>query len=66
MWCILPDQREYYTKQFLRLQPAIDGVVKGNNRIINNPVRFCQQLWEITLYAVNDLPYRKGRADSDW
>lgn len=29
VWHILPDQREYYTKQFLRLQPAVDGVVKG-------------------------------------
>lgn len=30
VWRILPEQREYYTKQFKRLQPAEDGVVKGN------------------------------------
>ena len=30
VWRILPEQREYYTKQFRRLQPAETGVVKGN------------------------------------
>lgn len=29
LWRIMPDQREYYTKQFRRLQPVQDGVVKG-------------------------------------
>ena len=30
LWRILPEQREYYTKQFRRLQPIEGGVVKGN------------------------------------
>ena len=29
LWRILPEQREYYTKQFRRLQPIEGGVVKG-------------------------------------
>ena len=31
LWRILPEQREYYTKQFRRLQPIEGGVVKGTN-----------------------------------
>lgn len=33
VWRILPEQREYYTKQFKRLQPVEDGVVQGTQHI---------------------------------
>ncbi|XP_029187078.2 ralBP1-associated Eps domain-containing protein 1-like isoform X2 [Acropora millepora] len=29
LWRILPEQRDYYTKQFQKLQPVQDGLVKG-------------------------------------
>ena len=32
LWCILPEQRDYYTKQFQKLQPVQDGLVKGRHR----------------------------------
>lgn len=33
LWRILPEQRDYYTKQFQKLQPVQDGLVKGRHRL---------------------------------
>ena len=35
-WRILPEQRDYYTKQFKRLQPVDGGVVKGAALILKS------------------------------
>ena len=28
-WCITPEQRQYYMKQFMSMQPDVDGKIDG-------------------------------------
>ncbi|XP_078375123.1 uncharacterized protein LOC144658558 isoform X2 [Oculina patagonica] len=53
VWRILPEQREYYTKQFKRLQPAEDGVVKGPRARdffmkSSLPVEVLSKIWQLS------------------
>ena len=40
-WVIQPEQKDYYTKQFQKLQPMEDGVVKGEINVLYCFVVFC-------------------------
>lgn len=53
LWRILPEQKEYYTKQFIKLQPIEGGVVKGpraRDFFMKSglPVEVLSKIWQLS------------------